>query len=165
MSCATEAKAADFLREAMEPFQTAIKTGVELQEESIKYCTDVLREFGAEQGWQKKTLDLLNRTLQARQRTIDESLRLTRRNAQRALAMLQKAMDGHQPQNEPAAEETGDGVWSLALGALRSNAQVMLQANGRVIELWTDLAKEVSKQVETYQAEVQAAAQQARDQK
>ena len=91
MSCATEVIAAAFLREAMEPFQTAIRKGAELHEESIKCCADILRDFGAEQRWQEKTPDLLNRAFQAMQQNIDQSIRLTNQNAQRALAILQKA--------------------------------------------------------------------------
>ena len=46
-----------------------------------------------------------------------------------------------------------------------SNAQSILQANGRVVELWAGLAEEVGRQIEMYHAEVRTAAQQARNQK
>ena len=54
MECATEVKSAELFREAMEPFQTAIKAGVELQEESIKRCTDILRDFGVPRHGKRK---------------------------------------------------------------------------------------------------------------
>ena len=50
----------------------------------------------------------------------------------------------YQSQEGPDGDATAEGVWSFALSAMRSNAKVILQANGRVVDLWADLAKEVT---------------------
>jgi hypothetical protein len=165
MACATEAKSADLFREAMEPFQTAIKNGVELQQESIRRCTDILRDFGVQHGWEKETPNLLNQAILSTQQTINDSIRVTNQNAQRALAILQKAFEEYHAQDGSGGSEAVEGVWSFALSAMRSNAQVIVQANGRVVELWANLAKEVNSQIESLQAEVRAAADEAMSQK
>ena len=81
------------------------------------------------------------------------------------MAILQKAFEDVPAAGQPRQRSLAEGVWSFALSAMRSNAQVILQANGRVVELWADLAKEVTSQVESLQADVRAAADEALHQK
>lgn len=149
MSNATAANVSDLFRQAVETFQDAIRSGVKIQEDSAKRFTEVLRGLGSPLDWQKNTQLMVNEAIAATQRNMDESIRLMNHNAQTAMGLLQKAFEirtnGAAP-GEAAAEgaASSDEMWETALGAMRTNTQVILQANARVLESWAQLAQEIT---------------------
>jgi hypothetical protein len=130
----------DLFKQAVETFQTAVRTGVKLQEESTRRFTTLLRDFGSPLEWQKNAQQMMSESIEATQKGIEESIRMVNQNAQTAMAMMQKAFET-QPTNG-APEVKPEEIWDTALGALRSNAQVVLEANSRLVESWTQLVKE-----------------------
>ena len=84
---------ADLFRQAVETFQSAIKTGVKIQEESARRFTEMFRDFGSPMEWQKNAQAMVNEAITAAQRNIDESIRLMNHNAQMAMSLLEKAFE------------------------------------------------------------------------
>ena len=160
MTTASPMSANDLFRQAMDTFQSAIRTGVKIQEESTKRFTEMLRDFGSPMEWQKNTQSMMNEAIKATQKNIDESIRLMNHNAQAAMGLWQKAFENRSKQQQFQEEGAagGEELWESALGVLRTNTQVILQANTRVLESWAQLARELTGRMEeqVHQAQEQA---------
>lgn len=139
----SDSQPGDLFRQAIETYQSAIKTGVKIQEESARRLTEMLRDAGSPLEWQKHLQAMANEAARTTQRNADESLRLMNQNAQMALNLMQKAFEAR-PTPPREATDAQDDLWESALGALRTNTQVILQANARVLETWAQMAKEVT---------------------
>jgi ElaB/YqjD/DUF883 family membrane-anchored ribosome-binding protein len=140
----------DLFRQAVETFETALKTGVSMQEETARRFTEMLRDFGSPMEWQHKGQSVINETIVMTQKNVEESMRAMNQNAKAAMSLMQKTFEAHPLGNggtadksQPAAAKPDD-LWEAALGALRTNTQVALQANTRMMESWAQLAKDIS---------------------
>jgi hypothetical protein len=142
MATATSTNPSDLFRQAIETFQSAIRTGVKIQEESARRFAEMMRDFGSPLEWQKNTQAMVDEAIKATQRSVDESMRLMNHNAQLAMSLWQKAFDSRPVPSAQEGQARSEELWQSALGALRTNTQVILQANARVLESWAQLAKE-----------------------
>jgi len=73
-------------------------------------------------------------------------------NAKQTVNLMEMALQMHRS-NSDASEEDGY-FWTYALKAMQTNAQIIQQANSRVLESWGELAKEVLQRVDLMRAEV-----------
>jgi len=144
MTTDATSNANDLFRQAVETFQSAIRTGVKIQEESAKRFAEMLRDLSAPTDWQKSTQTMLNEAIGATQRNIDESIRLMNHNAQSAMSMLHKAFENRTAAATTNGSTSADELWESALSAMRTNTQVILQANARILESWAHLAQELT---------------------
>ena len=127
--------------QTMEAFEAAMKTGAKIQEESMNRFTEMLGELGSPQNWQKRTQDAVEEGVNLARKNFDEWLHLMNENVKMSLEMLQKAAEAR-PNDSPADAETRrNELWEAALRALRVNTQAVLQANSRMMEALSDLAK------------------------
>lgn len=150
MASATSATGiGDLFRQAVETFETALKTGVSMQEETARRFTEMLRDFGSPMEWQRKGQSVVNETIVMTQKNVEESMRAINQNAKTAMNLMQKSFEARPmassgaDKSEPAMPKADD-LWEAALGALRTNTQVVLQANTRMMESWAQLAQDIS---------------------
>jgi hypothetical protein len=145
-------KPMDLFRQAMGSFETALRTGVKLQEESVQRCTEILRDVGSPMEWERTSPAKVTRAIAAIQQNVDQSIRYMDENAQQTVSLMEMALETHR-ENSDGGEEDGY-FWTYALHAMRTNAQIIRQANTNVLESWANLAKEVLERVETMRKEV-----------
>lgn len=140
MSTTTE-RANELFSQAIETFETAIKTGVRMQEEYTRWFTDMLGDLGSPQEWQTKSQAIINESIQMAQRNVDEAIRMMNQNTKTAMELTQRAFEARQVGSASDAQAKTREIWETALGALRTNTEAVVQANSRMLESWTELAK------------------------
>ncbi len=62
-------------------------------------------------------------------------------NAKTSLALLEKAFDARPAESDPDGRIRSREMWESAMGALRKNIQMMVEANARVIESWGGIVR------------------------
>jgi hypothetical protein len=143
----------ELFRQAVETFEAAIKTGVAMQEETARRFTEMLRDVGSPLEWQRKGQSVINETIVMTQKNVEEAMRVMNQNAKTAMSLMQKSFEaspignGSQTSPNPQIPRTDD-LWEAALGALRTNTQVILQSNTRMVESWSQLAKDINSRVQ-----------------
>jgi len=149
MTTVSPLNASGLFQQAIQAFQAAVKTGIKFQEESTQQLIGMLGKFASPLDCQAILQTFTSETSQAVQRNIDESIRLMNHNAQAALRIWQQALESYAANGQAsAAPDSNHELLESTLGALRTNAQVILQANGRVLELWGQLATDMANRVE-----------------
>ena len=146
-------KSGDLFQQAMESFETGLRAGMTLQEESVQRCVEILRDVGSPLEWERTVPAKVSKAIAAMQQNVDQSIRFMNENAQQTVDLMEMALQQMQGANAFTNQEDGY-FWTYALNAMRTNSQVVRQANAHVLESWTELAKEVMQRVEIMREEV-----------
>lgn len=141
-----------WFRQAIDMFQTAVKAGLQFQEESAKRFTDMLAEFTPPQDWRKASQGFLDEMIQASQTSFDEAIRAMNQSTKGGMELLQKAMES---MPGGSIEESQAKVHDLAeatLKAMRTNTQAAVQANSQMVEAWAAFAKRMAGEGDGHQS-------------
>lgn len=141
MSDKTKTPGSDLIDQAVKNYEQALKTGVRLQEECGKWWTSVLSQATRPQDWQKNVTLVLNEAFPAAQRNMEQTLRLMERNSRGSLDLLKQATETAQSTSVADCQARLQKLWQTSLDLLQHNAQAMTQANARLVETWTQLAR------------------------
>lgn len=131
---ATESVTTEVLNQAVETFNSALRAGLKVQEESVRWWLDAMGEAGSLQAMQKKAEEIVESAIPTMQKNTQEYLKALDENSRNSLELLKKAMDT--TQSESLAEVQGKmrELWESSLTAVRRNVQSMLQLNARVMQ-------------------------------
>ena len=145
-------KSGDLFQQAMGSFETALRAGMKLQEESTQRCVEILRDVGSPLEWERTVPAKVSKAIAAMQQNVDQSIRFMNENAQQTVNLMETALQMHRL--DPEANEEDGYFWTYAVNAMQTNAEIIRQANARVLESWGELAKEVLQRVELMREEV-----------
>ena len=152
MISTAHSKSDDLFQQAMESFETALRAGMKLQEESVHRCVEILRDVGSPLEWERTVPTKVTKAIAAMQQNVDQSIRFMNENAQQTVSLMEMALQMHEANSNGNGEEAC--FWTYAVNAMQTNAQIIRQANARVVESWGELAKEVLQRVEIMREEV-----------
>ncbi len=131
--------------QAIETFETAVKTGVKVQEEATKCCTDMVSEWGTPQQWQEKAQQFMVELIPAAQQNVDQAVASMNDNAKTSMELLKKSMETFQGESFDDMQGKTRELYEAMLEAMRKNAQTMVQTNTRILESFSELAKKGTK--------------------
>ena len=131
----------DLFEQAVKNYEQALKTGVRLQEECGKWCSNVLKQATQPQDWQKSVSSALNEVFPAAQKNIEETLRVMEENSRRSLDLFKQASETCQSTSVAEGQARIQKLWQTSLDLLQHNAQAMTHANTRLVETWTKFAR------------------------
>ena len=155
MITAATNKSNDLFQQAMGSFETALCAGMKLQEDSVQRCVEILRNVGSPLEWERTVPTQVAKAITAMQENVAQSIRFMNDNAEQTVHLMETAFQLHRADAKMCEE---DGYfWTYALNAMRTNAEIIQQANARVMESWGQLAKEVLQRVDVMRTEVQRA--------
>lgn len=130
---------ADACRQAAETFNRTLQIGVELQEQNVRFWTDLLSEGAAQARarWEKAAADAApfhRRNVERFQRLVDEQ-------SKQSLSLLRKSIEAGQVRNPADACEKLSSVWREAFDAIRDSADAVAKANAELFQSWSELMK------------------------
>ncbi len=152
MISTANSKSGDLFQQALGSFETALRAGMKLQEDSMHRCVEILRDVGSPLEWERTVPAKVSKAIAAMQQNLDQSIRFMNDNAQQTVDLMETALSIHRS-NGDDSEENGD-FWVYALNSMQTNAEIIRQANARVMESWSELTKEVLQRVEIMREEV-----------
>lgn len=142
-------------QQAMGSFETALRAGMKLQEDSVQRCVEILRDVGSPLEWERTVPTQVAKAVSALQENVAQSIRFMNENAEQTVNLMEMALQLHHSDSR-AVEEDGY-FWTYALNSMRTNAEIIQQANARVMESWGQLAKEVMQRLDVMREEVSRA--------
>lgn len=138
------ASANEMFAQAARVFETAIQAGIKFQEEAVRSLSAVA-EAGATPGeWRKRSQAAMEHALEIAQKNVDEAIQAMNENAKTSLDLLEEAFKARQGETAAETQARTREMWEIAVGSLRRNTEVMLQANNRVLESWKEAVRIVS---------------------
>ena len=140
MTTATQPNLSELYRNALEQFESALKTGVKIQEESIKVLTSWAKEPPLMPDWTQKAQSNIMEMISAMPERFEEAMRLMNEQSKNAMDLLHKGFEAGRSTNVAEAQEKVRELWEMTLGVLRTNIHTLLKTQSQAIHKWEELA-------------------------
>jgi hypothetical protein len=129
----------EVFQEAMRSYEKALKSGIEVQEESVKLWKDVLTKLGSPAELQAK-LDAMTADAfpQARKR-MEEFVETFNRTSNQTIDLFEKTLGVYQATSVPEAQRRVQDLIESSLSALRVNVHSALNTNAKIITSWKEM--------------------------
>jgi hypothetical protein len=132
--------ATDLFDEAYKSFDQALKTGIKVQEDTVKMWKDLLGKTTSPTEFQAKFTEMAEDAFPAAKKRMDEALKAIEENYRTSTDLLQQAMRVWQPGSIAETQNRIQGLWESSLSAARSNVQNMVKTNQEILDTWMHLA-------------------------
>jgi hypothetical protein len=136
----------EMFTQAAQMFQSAMEAGIKIQEESTKSFTEMINRLGSPQQWQQQAQAAMEQTMAAVHQNVDEAIKLMNENTRTSLELLEKAFSAQQSTASGDGQTRTREIWETAIGSLRRNTEVIMQANNRLLESWKAVAEMIRQQ-------------------
>jgi hypothetical protein len=140
MTSATQTNLNELYRNALEQFESALKTGVKIQEESIKLMTTWAKEPPMMPDWTQKAQASFLEMMSAMPERYEEAMRMMNEQSKNAMEMLHKGFEAGRSMNVAESQDKVRELWEMTLTVLRNNVHSLLKAQSQAIQKWEELA-------------------------
>ena len=130
---------ADTFRQATENFTKAVQTGIQLQQETAKFWTDMLTKQAetARSQFEKVSAE----AVPAQKRAVETFQKMFDEQSRSAMELLRKSFEVGQARDGGQACDRLSTIWKDSFEAMRSSADTLTRAQHEMIESWASLAK------------------------
>jgi hypothetical protein len=137
----------EILRESIDNYEKALKSGIKLQENTINNWKDVLPKFGSLEEFKAKVEEFKAKleelgaeVLPAARKQLDEVVATLSRTSEQVLSLSEKTVSVYTAPTLPEAQSRLKEVTESYFAAARENLKIAFDANTRVIGYWSELA-------------------------
>ena len=136
---ATSGPGEEVFHEAMRSYEKALKSGIELQEESVKLWKDLLTKLGSPEEFQAKLESLRTDAFPQARKHMEECVEAFNRTSNQTIDLFGKMLGVYQATSIPDAQRRVQDLIESSLTALRVNIHSALNTNGKIIASWKEL--------------------------
>jgi translation initiation factor 2 alpha subunit (eIF-2alpha) len=147
MTDKTKNPASEMFDQALQNYEQALRTGLQVQEEAGRCWTKLLNQAASPHDWQKQLTSLANDVIPPTQKTMEGYLNLLEQNSRASVELLKKGIEA--AQTKGFAEGQGKLVEFCegSLKSLKANAQAIVDLNGKAIDSWVSVVKKTTANV------------------
>ena len=129
----------NLFHEAMSNYEKALKSGIQLQEESVNLWKGLLTKLGSPEEFQAK-LESLNAAVfpEARKR-MEEFVEEFTRTSNQTVDLFEKSLHVYQATSITDAQRRIQDLMESSLAALRVNVHSVLNTNAKIMTSWKEL--------------------------
>ena len=129
----------ELFQEALKNYEKALKSGIELQEESVNLWKSLLTQLGSPEDFQAKLESMQAEVFPATRKRMEEFVELFNRSSNQTLELIEKSMGVYQAKSVTDAQRRLQDLMENSLATLRGNVQTALNTNARIITSWKDM--------------------------
>ena len=133
----TSKAAADLFTQAVDNFDNALKTGVKLQEDSLKWWSELATDSTDRSDWQKRAQSVFEEVIPTARKNAEESLKTFDQISKGSLEFLKTAFNSTPADTGPELQQRIQKLWEETLTALRKNTEAVLDTHARAMNQWT----------------------------
>ena len=138
----------EVFHETVRGLETALKSGIELQEQSIQFWSDLLSKTTTAEQFQNKLGGLNLDLLPALRRQMEEGLHAMNLSSTQATNLLRKSAGLLQATSIPDAQRRLQEYMESLLGTARLNIQLSINTTSRAISFFSDSAMRATRAAE-----------------
>lgn len=126
-------------QDALKFYEQAIKSGIQLQEESIKVWKEVLERVGTPEELRQKLEELANEVLPQTQKRMDSMASIFKENANQCSELFSKTLGLYQATSPSEGQERLQDLVETSLTALRNNVHAAVDTNAQILKTWDQM--------------------------
>jgi len=130
----------EVFHESMRGYEKVLKTGVELQEQSIRLWSDLLAKVGSPEQFRSKVEELNADFLPAFRKQLEEVLGASNLVSNQSVALLRKSTGLLEATSIPDAQRRLQDYLEALMGATRVNVHLALNTTARMMNFWNESA-------------------------
>ena len=129
----------EVFHEAMRSYEKALKSGIQLQEESVKLWKDLLTKLGSPEELQAKLESMATDSFPKARKRMEEFVETFNRTSNQTIVLFEKALGVYQATSVTDAQRRLQDLIESSLSALRINVHTALNTNAKIIASWKEL--------------------------
>lgn len=134
----------ELFHEAMRCYEKALKSGIQVQEESANLWKDLLTKLGSPEEFQAKLQSMTADAFPKARKRMEEFVETFNRTSNQTIDLFEKTLGVYQPSSVPDAQRRVHDLIESSLDALRDNVHSALNTNAKIIASWKDLVDRFS---------------------
>ena len=138
-TAATSESINELFHEAMRCYEQALKSGIQLQEESVNLWKDLLSKLGSCEEFQAKLESMTKETFPKARERMEEFVETFNRTSKQTIDLFDKTMGVYRAPSVPEAQRRVHDLIESSLTALRTNVHSALDMNAKIIADWKEL--------------------------
>ncbi len=131
---------AELYHEAMRSYEKALKSGIQLQEESVNLWKELLTKLGSPEELQPKLESMTAHTFPKARERMEEFAETFNRTSNQTIDLFEKTLGVYQATSVPEAQRRVQDLIESSLSTLRANVHSALNTNAKIIASWKELA-------------------------
>lgn len=140
-----EKTAADMGNQAMKNYEQAMRTGLKMQEEAVKWWSGMFSQAATGQEWQKRVHDLTGIAtgiMPLAQKRMEEMLDFIEKNGRTNSELMKKAVEAAQTPVLADSQAKWLDFWTSSMGAMRKNMEALTEINTKAIDSWLSFVRQ-----------------------
>src|ERR1700738_227439 len=125
--------------EAMRSYEKALKSGIQLQEESVNLWKELLTTLGSPEELQAKLESMTADAFPKARNRMEEFVESFNRTSNQTIDLFEKTLGVYQATSVPDAQRRVQDLIESSLSAVRVNVHSALNTNAKIIASWKEL--------------------------
>jgi ribosomal 50S subunit-associated protein YjgA (DUF615 family) len=138
-AAATSETMDEIFHEAMRSYEKALKSGIQLQEESVNLWKDLLTKLGSPQELQAKLEAMTTDAFPKARKRMEEFVETFNRTSNQTIDLFEKTLGVYQATSVTDAQRRVQDLIESSLAAMRVNVHSALNTNAKIIADWKEL--------------------------
>ena len=138
-TAATSATIDEVFHEAMRSHEKALKSGIQLQEESVNLWKDLLTKLGSPEEFKTKLESMAADEFPKARNRMEEFLETFNRTSNQTIDLFKKTLGVYQATSVTDAQRRVQDLIESSLATLRVNVHSALNTNAKIIASWKEL--------------------------
>ena len=134
----------EVFREAIRSYEKALKSGIQLQEESVNLWKDVLTKLGSPAELQAKLESMTADAFPQARTRMEEFVETFNRTSNQTIDLFEKTLGVYQATSVTEAQRRVQDLIESSLTTLRINVHSALNTNAKIIASWKELVDRFS---------------------
>src|ERR1700719_3625274 len=139
-TAATSETIDEVFHEAMRSYEKALKSGIQLQEESVNLWKEVLTTLGSGEELQGELEAMKADAFPKARKRMEEFVETFNHTSNQTIDLFEKTLGVYQATSVTDAQRRVHDLVESSLAALRVNVQGALNTNAKIIGSWQELA-------------------------
>jgi len=129
----------ELFQEAMRNYEKALKSGIQLQEESVNLWKDLLTKLSSPQELQAKLESMTADVFPKARKRMEEFVEKFNRTSNQTIDLFEKTLGVYQATSVTDAQRRVQDLIESSLSTLRVNVHSALNTNAKIIADWKEL--------------------------
>ena len=129
----------EIFREALRSYEKALKSGIQLQEESVNLWKDLLTKLGSPEEFKAKLESMTADAFPKARKRMEEFLETFNRTSNQTIDLFEKTVGVYQAASVTEAQRRVHDLIETSLNALRVNVHSALNTNAKIITSWKEM--------------------------
>ena len=138
-TAATSETIAELFHEAMRSYEKALKSGIQLQEESVNLWKELLTKLDSPEELQAKLESMTADAFPQVRKRMEEFVETFNRTSNQTIDLFEKTLGVCQATSVPVAQRRVQDLIESSLTTLRINVHSALNTNAKIIASWKEL--------------------------